>query len=108
MTVASDTNLSNVCTYLANICKEPNASHPFIMAKSSLSCKVVDVLHKSFQYVLESWVRTLRVNELHIVGDIVDGQIFQRRYCNFGRIHRDARRAEYTEMTSSIDRNGLA
>ena len=102
------TYLSDVCTYLANLRKELYPGHPFIMAKSSLSCKVMDVLHKSFQYELESWVRTLRVNELHVVGDVINGKIFQRRYCDFGGIHRDSRRAEITAITSSSDRNGLA
>jgi hypothetical protein len=49
------------------------------MAEAGLPGEIVEMLHDTLQDILQSWVGTLTVNELDIVGDVIDGEVFQRR-----------------------------
>lgn len=42
---------------------------------------------QSFEYVLQTWVWTLAVDEDCVVGNVVDCKILQRRHIHFGRVH---------------------
>lgn len=75
------------------------------MAKSSLSGKVVKMLHQPFENVLQSRIRTLAINRLDILGDVVNGEILHRRNRYFRWIH-GAESAESSKMDVSLKLRG--
>lgn len=79
--------LSNVRTNLTRPREELNARHPFLRAQSCFARKVVQVRHESLQNVLEPWVRVQRVDPDHVLGDVVDRQVHQRRDLDLRGIH---------------------
>ena len=54
-------HLSHICTYLSNLGQEVYASHPLILAESGLPRKVVQMLYKSFENVLQPRILTLAI-----------------------------------------------
>lgn len=65
--------LPHIRAYLANRSKEQETGHPLFMAESGLPREVMEVLHYPLQYVLQPGIRRLRVDQLDIVGDVVNG-----------------------------------
>lgn len=70
-------DLSNVRTYLPNLGQKLDARHPLLMAEPRLSRKVVDVLDQSLKDVLQPGIGTLAIDQLDIVGNVVDRQVFE-------------------------------
>lgn len=50
------------------------------MAESGLSGKVVQMVHYPLEYVLQSRIGTLRVDQYYVLADVVDGEVLERRY----------------------------
>jgi hypothetical protein len=67
------TYLAGICARLANLGEELQGRHPFICAKSCLSCKVVQVDDKPLEEILQSQVVAFGVDGIDIVGDVFDG-----------------------------------
>jgi hypothetical protein len=57
------------------------------MTESGLSCKVMQMLHNPLEYVFQSRIRTLSVDQLDVFSDVVNRQVFQWRHGNFTWIH---------------------
>lgn len=71
------TDLSHIRTNLPNLRQELYSSHPLIETQSRLASKVVQVRDQTLHHILETWVCALRVNTVHILGDVFDSEVLQ-------------------------------
>lgn len=71
------TYLSYICTYLSYGSQELYASHPFIEAETRLAGKVVEMGNQSLHDIFEAWVAALRVYAVHVLGDVIDCEVFE-------------------------------
>ena len=66
------TDLPDIRTHLSHGSEEMYSFHPFIMAKASFSSEVVYMLDQSVENILQSGIRTVAVDCLYILCNVVD------------------------------------
>jgi hypothetical protein len=71
--------MADITADLATAHEEVEGCHPLLRAQSRLPRKVVQVCHQTGHEVLEARIGALRVYEVGIGGDVVDGEVEERR-----------------------------
>lgn len=69
--------LSDIRAYLANLSQELDACVPLFEAETCFSRKVMDVLNQAVHYVFGTRVRALRIDQLCVICDVLDGEVFE-------------------------------
>lgn len=73
------TYLPHIATYLARRSEELYSRHPLLSAQPGFARKIVEVDHQTFEDILEPRIRIGRVDQIDVVGDVVNGEIQQWR-----------------------------
>ena len=75
--------LSDVGTLLSYSSQELNSCHPFTGAEPRLACEIVDVRDESLEDVAQAGVWCLRIDAVHVLCDVVYGEIFENGHVGF-------------------------
>ena len=54
---------------------------PFLCGQTGFPSKVVQMRDDAVDEVSESWVCTLRIDQVHVVGDVIGGEVLQGWEC---------------------------
>lgn len=79
--------LSEVCAFLTRCRQEIDSGLPLGHAKTRLPCKVMDMAHEAIEEKLCPWVFAARVDQDHIVGNVIDREILHWRVICLRGIH---------------------
>jgi hypothetical protein len=70
------TYLSHITANLPDLRQELDHSHPLLGAESRLSDKIMQMRDGTVEQEFRPPVGTLRVDDVYVLGDVVDGEIF--------------------------------
>jgi len=71
----SGTHLSHMCTYLPDLREELYAGHPLVETEARFAREVVEVRDEALHDVLQARVGALRIDAVHVLGDVFDGEV---------------------------------
>lgn len=60
--------------------EEVETGEPFVKGEPSFTGEVVEVGDEPFEDVFETWVGALRVDSVHVFGDVFYGEVFEDGY----------------------------
>ena len=72
-----DTYLSHISTYLPRLRQEFDSGHPLVETKACLARKVMEMRDQSLQNIFHARIFAQRVDQNHVLGDVVDGEVEQ-------------------------------
>lgn len=71
--------MADIAADLTTPHEKVQCGHPFLGAQPGLTRKVVQVRHEARHEILEPRIAALRVDQVSVLGDVVDREIQQRR-----------------------------
>ena len=69
--------MSHIRTYLPDLRQELYAGHPLIEAKARFAREVMQVRDEALHDVFQARVGALRIDAVHVLGDVFDCEVFE-------------------------------
>lgn len=95
--------MAHIARNLPDFDQEIQSCHPFCRAQSCLPREVVQMCDQSFHNISQSGIRSLRIDDDSVFGDIVDVQILHRRNFDICRVHLEVVEAVLFQKTIRRD-----
>ena len=72
--------LPYICAFLAYGGEELYACHPFCGTETGFAREIVHMRDQAFQDIFQSRIGGLRVDEMHVIGNVVNCEVFEDRH----------------------------